>query len=460
MNTNFFTWFETENIEVMEGNTHKKPIKAKGKLLSKKYPIILKTAALAALLTTSTMLSSQNRKIRSDYDIYEAETEEEFKEIMGKRKDLRTFIDTTKYFKTLEDDFYLSGLKDSIINRLDIIEERIEKDKDDKPIYKSYNNMVIFSAYKNLNNLAKLTTNSEKCPSIDILYNLRNLEIEEKPAGVHDWSSPIAGKYSKQYNDFFETVERDEKLNNDLKIFASGLYTSNTARFSFFDDFSEEECQQVERISKRKYFEWAQKMEADTTKMVLYGQDESNAGTANQFSAVSIGMDKMNVYPGVEIHELRHLSQFKIGSDEMTKGEASVYHSDKKDITEDKINIYSELGPTLEQLIICDEIYKEVKGIPIDSVVNYPIPLTFQNGVQQDVGPLVNTMRNIMNEGKYCTYEQVILTKKGRKFIDSIVNPVNKENYVKQVQEQNKLQSRTDSIIILKAIKDKINKSH
>lgn len=65
METNFFNWFTTENVEVMEGNSHQKPAKIKGKSITDLLPKVLKTSALVALISTSSPAIAQDN-VKSD----------------------------------------------------------------------------------------------------------------------------------------------------------------------------------------------------------------------------------------------------------------------------------------------------------------------------------------------------------------------------------------------------------
>lgn len=101
----------------------------------------------------------------------------------------------------------------------------------------------------------------------------------------------------------------------------------------------------------------------------------------------------------VALHELGHVERGLPGESESSEQCTSVIH---------------ELGPTLQQIIDTDDVYREINKIPAASNVSYGVKVPGNKG-DVGLGLVASTFRKL--KAKYGSIEKAILSPEGQEFI-------------------------------------------
>ena len=205
-------------------------------------------------------------------------------------------------------------------------------------------------------------------------------EVLQKSAGWIDERNEVFGRYYKDY----QTLAQKAARYPGTKKFAQALYDNNERFVISYADSTE-----ANAISKKMLQKWLQKQEIKDDSLWYFTSvehdDYANAVAywyrRGQTIGLSFGVDgsgdlsegDFSPVGAVIIHELQHVMQKKPASAELPE-------DNRKDDNDSDIayrtsdyddSILSELGPTLCSLAIEDRIYKAVKGIEADTVLDY-----------------------------------------------------------------------------------------
>ena len=422
MQANIFTLFGDE-VEVMNGNAHTKPKKIKNSFLKKMYPMVMKASLLVALLSVSPkQADAQTPKFRRV-----PESSVLFKETMNNKHKI------IEEFKNLDVDSIDGTFKTFVLEKLKPFYEKATNGDDRSP--------ENVAAYRALDFIYE-TGNYEGYTADFLAAKKKELEKFNPDTffgyGVHEKDSPVIGKYSKAYE---ETVAKHEENPNQSYIdFVSVLYTSKTARFKMFENLSQEEQAQTLQADKELYFDWFKKEFAvDTLGIVEYSY---MSGVTHYKDASHIEIkDNHNkfidgeVHLGVHRHEIIHAAQ---RNPEKTSFDYNYQYAIDAMGEENMIDAYDEFAPTIEQIVHCDEVYKKVKGIGIDTEVEYPY--TFKFGDEElNPGKLANFMREQKNTTGCQTYFELTQVPEVIDFIneygESFRNSLTKETISEKMQD-------------------------
>lgn len=205
-------------------------------------------------------------------------------------------------------------------------------------------------------------------------------EVLQKSAGWIDERDELFGRY---YKDYQALVCKAAKYPGVKKL-AQALYNCNDRFMISYADSAK-----ANALSKKMLQKWLQKQEIkDDSLWYFTSVNEDDFANAVAYwcrrgmsVGLSLGVDSSgNLSEGdfspvgaVIIHELQHVMQKKPASAELPednrKGDDNLSIVFRENGYDD--NILSELGPTLCSLTMEDRIYKAVKGIEADKVLDY-----------------------------------------------------------------------------------------
>ena len=203
-------------------------------------------------------------------------------------------------------------------------------------------------------------------------------KVLEKDDGLINEQFELFGRYYKDY----EALEKKAQNFAGVRKFAYELYNNNDRFMISYQDSA-----QANKLSKRVLENWMKQQDI-TDKNLWYLTTVEDDGFANAVAywhrrgstlELSLGIDNRgNIDEGdfspvgaILIHELQHVMQKKPASAEKP--------SDNKR-TDDEVlfissnfddSYISELGPTLYSLAVEDRIYKHIKGIKEDKILDY-----------------------------------------------------------------------------------------
>lgn len=203
-------------------------------------------------------------------------------------------------------------------------------------------------------------------------------KVLEKDDGLINEQAELFGRYYKD----FEILEKKTQNFPGVRKFAYELYNNND-RFML----SYQDSVQANKLSKQLLQKWMKKQNI-TDENLWYLTSVEEDGYANAVAywhrrgttvELSLGIDSRgNIDEGdfspvgaILIHELQHVMQKKPSSpenpeDNQKSDEDVAFVSSPYDES-----CISELGPTLYSLAIEDRLYKHIKGIDQDKVLDY-----------------------------------------------------------------------------------------
>lgn len=203
-------------------------------------------------------------------------------------------------------------------------------------------------------------------------------KVLEKDDGLINEQAELFGRYYKD----FEILEKKAQNFPGVRKFAYELYNNND-RFML----SYQDSVQANKLSKQLLQKWMKKQNI-TDENLWYLTSVEEDGYANAVAywhrrgttvELSLGIDSRgNIDEGdfspvgaILIHELQHVMQKKPSSpenpeDNQKSDEDVAFVSSPYDES-----CISELGPTLYSLAIEDRLYKHIKGIDQDKVLDY-----------------------------------------------------------------------------------------
>lgn len=205
-------------------------------------------------------------------------------------------------------------------------------------------------------------------------------EVLQKSAGWIDERDELFGRYYKDY----QALVRKAAKYPGVKKLAQALYNCNDRFMISYADSTK-----ANALSKKMLQKWLQKQEIKDDSL-WYFTSVNNDDFANAVAywcrrgmsvGLSLGVDSSgNLSEGdfspvgaVIIHELQHVMQKKPASAELpednSKDDDNLIIASRRNGNDD--SILSELGPTLCSLTMEDRIYKAVKGIEADKVLDY-----------------------------------------------------------------------------------------
>ncbi len=241
-----------------------------------------------------------------------------------------------------------------------------------------------------------------------VRYKDEYRKVIAKAEGVHDAQSEIFGRY---YKDFYKLHETSIKY-PEIEQFAKALYKNNDKD----KIFSYKDSAYYNKKSYEVLNEWLKEQKIPNLKGMYYFVPESEDIYANSISCyyrrgsdmgVVLGVDPSgdmgsNIYAPVGeviVHELMHVMQRKPSSAELpidNKEESPNTYIDRDFKQND--GYVEELGPTLMSLCIDDKLYKEKKGMALESVAN--LGKVNVNGKNIKLGELAVWFRKNMEEYK------------------------------------------------------------
>ncbi len=203
-------------------------------------------------------------------------------------------------------------------------------------------------------------------------------KVLEKDDGLINEQFELFGRYYKDY----EALEKKAQNLAGVRKFAYELYNNNDRFMISYQDSA-----QANQLSKRVLENWMKQQDI-TDKNLWYLTTVEDDGFANAVAywhrrgstlELSLGVDNRGNIDGgdfspvgaILIHELQHVMQKKPASAEKP--------SDNKRADDEVLFVssnfddsyISELGPTLYSMAVEDRIYKHIKGIPEDKILNY-----------------------------------------------------------------------------------------
>lgn len=240
--------------------------------------------------------------------------------------------------------------------------------------------------------------------------------ILETAQGDVDERNEFVGRY---YKDFEELAQKAEKYPG-VERFAQAFYL-NADRFLL----AHEDMKVTKPISKRMFDEWCVKNGIKDKNFWMYTNSEKDDycnRTAFWYKrgvryGATIHVDPKGnhgapVYAVVQ-HEIMHLFQFHVGSNEMPAHNA-LSDEDALFLPESsffKGNYLDELGPSLFSLMWEDLIYKEAHGIPKNKIVDYGVVIdTGERKV--DAGELAVKVQNWVDASPSLSMDKILSQRK------------------------------------------------
>ena len=366
MKADVYTGFLTDKVKVFGTERRAKPFVLPGKVLRRVTPFLL-----ASAMTLTACSPKQNQ---------------EEKENNGQH------VDYTEIYHDVVDRYNLTELKakeplsQEEINEL-IIHTDAPELRDRNFNHCPENNANFWEIVKNGINATKavqnspaLTYNQKKeyqITAYKMLAQISRVKGTKDEVDLSDYNNLKAFLY-------FEKVLRKAAKYPGVKKLAQALYNCNDRFMISYADSAK-----ANALSKKMLQKWLQKQEIkDDSLWYFTSVNEDDFANAVAYwcrrgmsVGLSLGVDSSgNLSEGdfspvgaVIIHELQHVMQKKPASAELPednrKGDDNLSIAFRENGYDD--NILSELGPTLCSLTMEDRIYKAVKGIEADKVLDY-----------------------------------------------------------------------------------------
>lgn len=203
-------------------------------------------------------------------------------------------------------------------------------------------------------------------------------KVLEKDDGLINEQHEVFGRYYKDY----ESLEQKAQKFPHVRKFAYQLY-NNDNRFMI----SYQDSAQANKLSMQLLHKWMEKQNITDEKLWylttvdedFYANGVAYWGLRGNPLELSLGIDRQgNVGEGafspvgaIIIHELQHVMQRKPASNERPEDnqksdDEAAFISSPYDNS-----LISELGPTLYSLAVEDRLYKHLKGIDEDKILDY-----------------------------------------------------------------------------------------
>jgi hypothetical protein len=309
-----------------------------------------------------------------------------------------------------------------------------------------------------LQNTFSLASDSFRVPSIfsyiKAVYDRTELLLKfQTMPGRHTNLSPALGlraKISEQYAEFASFHPALLKFGNALynddpsypgkgKDLTNGRATLKMIPYEFKADADpiamqmyEEYCA-IQGLDPQQAVEWA---DWDFRPGVTYIYDlenESNAWNAHvvvDTDGVTPHDCDVSYLPAgiLALHELGHVEQHKEG-DQKVGDTTPLYNS------------IHEIAQVIGDVIASDSIYKEIKGIGIDEVVEYPVKLPTQKGDGLNLGLVANTFRAL--KIKHGTIETALMSPGGLGFVQKYFSDEQTPSAPKTGEQSQNIESYT-----------------
>ncbi len=245
--------------------------------------------------------------------------------------------------------------------------------------------------------------------------------------GIHQWDSAIVGLSALDHNEYKLFAQN----NPAFLRFGNALYFDNPQLPGFastevddgrstFKMIPVSMAVDANRLSSQLYLDYCTEHDLDPQAAIDWGHDTAWPGItliheANLYQPWSAeiivdigGMvithgDEQYFNPSylVALHELDHAERIFVG----TKDEA---------LSEIDIATH-EIAPVLEGIINRDAVYKEIEGIPLDEIVEYPELLPTGAGEGINLGLVANTFRELRDQ--YGSIEAALMSDEGMAFV-------------------------------------------
>lgn len=334
-----------------------------------------------------------------------------------------------KGLSALANDTIPEELKNMYQNFVNYYEENKEKDIDlnDPMVRKSFLAFKKIAKYEALNDFARITPSIAAQKHFEFEGHLPHYEEYKK--GHYNEFSKLLGIDAKSFHQ--TSTKQDPKF----IAFTEVLYAEPTK----FNILSKEDAPLAEPIADRLLGEKLKAYDItpkDTTfsysdffQSVTWTYDIDNQAN-NWEKHINIDTKQLSGVDGkycpisvVKAHELGHIMQAMPG------------HKEK----EDNLHNLAELAPTIELIVMQDQIYKEIHNIPLKEEVSYPIS---KESNLPNLGKIANTFRSIKQRHNLRSYEDVLLTKDAAIAINKFAHNINVDeinNNIKMDKELNEM---------------------
>lgn len=228
--------------------------------------------------------------------------------------------------------------------------------------------------------------------------------VADTRLGLFDERSPLLGADSKTFYEFVKKVTSNKELEQLYRNFYSLIYDANNGVYKMIPIKDRE---QAEKIAKEIYKQKLEEYEVNP-ESVIFDEDSSLdfQGTAtytydaddnyNDWTLhVVIYTQQLDGHDEskycalfvVKSHELGHVMQTTPGINEL--------------LTDKLIGFLTELAPTIETIVLQDEIYKTIHKIPLKEKINYNTKIC--------LGDIANRFRELKQELGCRSFEEVLL---------------------------------------------------
>lgn len=300
-------------------------------------------------------------------------------------------------------------------------EENKEKEIDlnDPMVRKSFLAFKKIAKYEALNDFARITPSVAAQKHFEFEGHLPHYEEYKK--GRYDEFSKLLGIDAKSFHQ--TSTKQDPKF----IAFCSVLYDSSDR----FNMLSKKDASSAEKIAERLLGEKLKAYDItpkDTTfsysdffqSAVFTNDADNHANNWEQHIIIDTKqLNKEDAYSPlavVKAHELGHIMQTMPGTSE----------------NDFNATVLAELAPTIELIVMHDQIYKEIHNIPLKEEVSYP---TSKENNLPNLGKIANTFRSIKEKHNLRSYEDVLLTKEAAIVINKFTYNIDEKEIMDNIRQ-------------------------
>jgi len=242
-----------------------------------------------------------------------------------------------------------------------------------------------------------------------------NLPVTDKRINE---TTPFLGEYNVEYKDFKTVLKSNPELNNAMQAFYQSIYGDNSAS-DVIQIIPREKTQEADAIADRFFAEEMEKYGIENPEN-LFQYWDFNPGVMN---ICDVDNELNDWCMSVKIQKGGYGTEENFTPEKLALLH-EFYHT-KQDIPGAKENyddVLFEMGPTINQLIQADKVYKEIYGINIDDEVKYDLQYDIPSGEKLNPGLIANTFRNIMEKNNFETVEEALISPEGQEFVLNFFN--------------------------------------
>lgn len=408
----FFRGKDSE-VKVYSTKPNAKPVKVKSSLLRKSYPYMI--ASVMALSSCSTRNKDDFLQNKTDDIELNAEIQKIDKKSCLSQEKIEDLFNEQAVL-TCDDNY--NHIPDNCNNFWDIIKSGImitKQIQESAKLTDSQKKEYLITARKML---SRIVVDEDNMDNVD-LSDQSNLKaflyfekvvkhrddydfVLKKRDGMFDAQSDALGKYYKDLYLLYEVV----KQNPVISDFAEALYNSDNRYILSYEDSIK-----VNKESMEIARDWIRSQQIENDNLYLL----SNVNENPWCNSVAVWQHRGGDYEAlisidrngdcgdgfyspigeIVVHELTHLMQLKPFSSEYpsvnsNKNNMEIFFRENPSISTE------ELGPSLMSLVIDDYLYKKLKGIEQDKVVEYgKIDV---NGKNIELGEVAVWFKDVLKE--------------------------------------------------------------